>query len=198
MGKLKTCPHNGTEAACGVYWVDRASFDQGERTMFQGGLVAICVGDTKRADLRAVDRIEAVAGQGLVGDRYFQQAGTFSKPGAPDREVTLIESEALAALAQEEGITLQLTQARRNLVTRDVPLNHLVGREFTVGNVVLRGLRLCEPCDHLEKLTVAGVKKGLCHRGGLRAQIVRGGPLLVGDPIQPCLAADDPVCKEER
>jgi len=154
--------------------------------MFQGRLVTICVGDTKRADLQAVERIEAVAGQGLTGDRYFQQAGTFSKPGSPDREVTLIESEALEALAREDGITLQPTQARRNLVTRGVPLNHLVGREFSVGDVVLRGLRLCEPCDHLEKLTVAGIKKGLLHRGGLRAQIVRGGLLRTGDVIRPC------------
>jgi MOSC domain-containing protein YiiM len=156
--------------------------------MFQGQLVAICVADKKQADLQTVERIEAVAGQGLAGDRYFQQAGTFSKPGEPDREITLIESEALAALAREEGIKLELTDARRNLVTRDVPLNHLVGREFTVGDVLLRGLRLCEPCDHLEKLTVAGVKKGMLHRCGLRAQIVRGGLLHTGDVIQP--AAD--------
>jgi MOSC domain-containing protein YiiM len=153
--------------------------------MFQGRLVAICVADMKRVDLKSVDQIEAVAGQGLAGDRYFQQAGTFSQPAAPDREVTLIESEALEALAREDGITLQLTQARRNLVTRDVPLNHLVGREFSVGEVILRGLRLCEPCDHLETLTISGVKKGLLHRGGLRAQIVRGGLLKSGDLVQP-------------
>jgi MOSC domain-containing protein YiiM len=154
--------------------------------MFQGRLIAICIGETKRADLRAVEMCEAVAGQGLVGDRYSRQDGTFSKPGSPDREVTLIESEALEALAREDGITLQPTQARRNLVTRDVPLNHLVGREFAVGPVVLAGIRLCEPCGHLEKLTLTGIKQGLCHRGGLRARIVRGGALRVGDSIRFC------------
>src|SRR5262249_49611353 len=121
-----------------------------------------------------------------AGDRYFQQAGTFSKPGSPDREVTLIESEALEALAREDGITLQPTQARRNLVTRGVPLNHLLGREVAVGDAVPRGPRLCAPRDHLEKLTTPGVKKGLLHRGGLRAQILRGGVLCAGDVVRPC------------
>ena len=152
--------------------------------MFQGRLIAICVGERKAADLNQVEQIEAVAGKGLAGDRYFLQDGSFSKPGEADREVTLIESEALEALASEDGIALEPARARRNLVTRDVPLNHLVGREFTVGDVVLRGLRLCEPCGHLEKLTITGVKTGLCHRGGLRAQILRGGLLRTGDPIQ--------------
>ncbi|HMC90102.1 MAG TPA: MOSC domain-containing protein, partial [Gemmataceae bacterium] len=67
-----------------------------------------------------------------------------------------------------------------------VPLNHLVGKEFQIGEVILRGLRLCEPCGHLEALTVQGVKDGLCHRGGLRAQILHGGLVKVGDPISPC------------
>ena len=90
---------------------------------------------------------------------------------------------ALEALAHECAIKLDPGQARRNLVTRGVPLNHLVGKEFQVGGVVLRGLRLCEPCGHLEGLTIKGVKDGLCHRGGLRAQIVRGGVVKTGDAI---------------
>jgi MOSC domain-containing protein YiiM len=153
--------------------------------MFEGRLFAICIGDKKRQAPHYVETVEAVPGKGLAGDRYFQQDGTFSKPGAPDREVTLIEREALKALAEEAGIALEPTEARRNLVTEGVPLNHLVGREFTVGEAVLRGLRLCEPCDHLEGLTVKGVKKGLIHRGGLRAQVVRGGTLRPGDAIRP-------------
>src|SRR6185312_4735262 len=93
----------------------------------------------------------------------------------PDREVTLIEEEALAGMAREYEVLLPPAQARRNLLTRGVPLNHLVGQTFRVGNVVLRGIRLCEPCGHLQKLTCKGVLKGLLHRGGLRAQIVQGG-----------------------
>lgn len=153
--------------------------------MFQGELVGIYVGDRKREDLRGVAAVRAVAGQGLEGDRYFLQEGTFTQPGSPDREVTLIEAEALEALAREENIVLQPAEARRNLVTRAVPLNHLVGRTFTVGEVVLRGIRLCEPCSHLAALTVKGVVKGLCHRGGLRAQVLQGGVLHVGDRIAP-------------
>ncbi|SRR5712692_2177924 len=154
--------------------------------MFQGRLEAIYTASQKRANLKRVEEIEAVAGSGLVGDRYGLQEGTFSKPGTPDREVTLIEVEAIEALARECTIVLEPGQARRNLVTRGVPLNHLVQKEFKVGNLILRGLRLCEPCDHLEALTVKGIKAGLCHRGGLRAQIVRGGVLRTGDAIQPC------------
>src|SRR5262245_33981619 len=153
--------------------------------MFEGRLEAIFLGARKGADLTSVDRADAVAGRGLTGDRYFQQEGTFSKPGSPDREVTLIEAEAIEALAGEDKVTFQPWQARRNLLTRGVPLNHLVGCEFTVGDVVLRGIRLCEPCGHLARLTYQGVEKGLCHRGGLRAQIVRGGSLRPGDAIRP-------------
>lgn len=151
--------------------------------MFQGRLEAIYLAERKGEDLKSIGEIEAIAGHGLRGDRYCRQEGTFSKPGGPDREVTLIESEALEALARDGGIRLQPGQARRNLLTRDVPLNHLVGKEFRVGAVVLRGLRLCEPCGHLEALTLPGVRDGLHHRAGLRAQIIQGGMLRAGDCI---------------
>lgn len=153
--------------------------------MFQGQLAAIYTAEQKRADLQRVEEARAEPGRGLAGDRYYHAAGTYSKPAGPDREVTLIEIEALEALRRECDITLEPGQARRNLVTRGVPLNHLVGREFTIGDVVLRGIRLCEPCAHLESLTIAGVNKGLCHRGGLRAQILHGGTLRTGDAIRP-------------
>lgn len=153
--------------------------------MFQGELVGIFLAAKKRLDPAEVPEVEAVAGRGLVGDRYCVAEGTFSKGHEPDKEVTLIEAEALDGLKREYEITLSPARARRNLVTRGVPLNHLVGREFAVGEVVLRGHRLCEPCKHLEGLTVSGVKKGLAHRGGLRAQIVRGGTLRKGDAIRP-------------
>jgi len=153
--------------------------------MFEGRLEAIYIGPEKRADLQMVSQVEAMPGKGLDGDRYYHQQGTFSKPGSVDREVTLIEIEAIEALKRENELSLGAGQARRNLVTRGVPLNHLVGQEFQVGEIVLRGIRLCEPCGHLESLTIKGVKDGLCHRGGLRAQIVRGGTIRVGDFIRP-------------
>jgi MOSC domain-containing protein YiiM len=158
--------------------------------MFEGHLTAIYVAGRKRENLQRMEEVQALAGQGLAGDRYCLQQGTFSKPDCADREVTLIEIEAIEALAKENDIRLEPGQARRNLITRGVPLNHLVGCDFLVGEVRLRGLRLCEPCGHLESLTSMGVKEGLCHRGGLRAQILQGGRLRAGDVIRP-LALED-------
>jgi MOSC domain-containing protein YiiM len=151
--------------------------------MFTGQLVGIYIAARKGTDLHALDQVEAVAGRGLTGDRYFLKDGTFSAKDGPDREVTLIEAEALEGLTREYDLTLAPAQTRRNLLTRGVPLNHLVGKTFTVGPVVLRGIRLCEPCGHLEKLTGKAVEKGLKHRGGLRAQIVAGGLLEVGAKV---------------
>src|SRR6266700_2605125 len=125
-------------------------------SMFNGQLIGIFVAERKGDDLHALDRIEAVAGRGLIGDRYFLKEGTFSGKDGPEREVTLIEVEALDGLAREYQLTLAPAQARRNLLTRGVPLNHLVGHTFAVGPVVLRGIRLFEPCGHLEKLTCNG------------------------------------------
>jgi MOSC domain-containing protein YiiM len=155
--------------------------------MFQGRLEAIYIAPRKAEPTQRMEQAEAVSGRGLQGDRYFLRQGTFTRPeaGGADREVTLIEAEALEALARDRDVSLEPGQTRRNLVTSGVPLNHLVGKTFTVGEVVLRGVRLCEPCSHLEKLTVAGVKQGLVHRGGLRAQVVRGGILRAGDAIMP-------------
>ena len=128
--------------------------------------------------------VSAVAGKGLEGDRYSQKTGTYSNKLGPDREITLIEIEAIEALKRDHGIDLQPGDARRNVVTRGVPLNHLVGKEFTLGGVTLRGVRLCVPCTHLEGLTEKGVLTGLIHRGGLRAQIIKDGTIRVGDSIQ--------------
>jgi len=151
--------------------------------MIHGHLVGIYVARRKGEDLHGIECVEAVPGRGLSGDRYFLKEGTYSGKDGPDREVTLIEVEALEGLAREYEITLQPAQARRNLLTRGVPLNHLVSRTFSIGPVVLRGIRLCEPCGHLEKLTCKGVQKGLIHRGGLRAQVMAGGMLEVGAAI---------------
>jgi len=109
--------------------------------------------------------------------------GTFSKP-LPDRELTLIEAEAIEAVKHEYDFELAPGDARRNVVTRGVALNHLVGREFQIGDVKIRGIRLCEPCKHLQRLTGRDVILGLTHRGGLRAQILTEGTIHVGDPVR--------------
>jgi MOSC domain-containing protein YiiM len=124
--------------------------------------------------MRAVESIQAIAGRGLEGDRYF---GATKKKG---QQVTLIEREAVEALGRDYGVPLAVGNARRNLVTDGVALNHLVGREFTIGDVRLRGVRLCEPCTHLQQLTGVKVLPGLVHRGGLRAEILQGGELKPG------------------
>jgi MOSC domain-containing protein YiiM len=152
---------------------------------FSGALVGISVAPAAEAPTIAVDEARAVPGRGLEGDRYFHAAGTFSDHPGDGRDVTLIELEALQALQAESGIELSPGDSRRNLVTCGVALNHLVGRELRVGEVVLRGTRLCEPCAHLARLTQPGVLPGLVHRGGLRADIVRGGLIRAGDPIVP-------------
>ncbi len=127
--------------------------------------------------MTTVASAQAMPGRGLKGDRHCDRGGE-------GRAVTLIESETIEALARDYKFTLQPGDARRNIVTRGVALNHLVSREFTVGNVKLRGIELCEPCAHLAKMTSDIVSRGLVHRGGLRCDILTEGEIRVGDRIQ--------------
>ncbi len=156
---------------------------EGRDLMSKGRVESIHIAATAKGAIESLDLVEAVAGLGLEADRYATGQGTFFKP-APDFQLTLIEAEAIEALTRDYGIQLLPGNARRNLVTRGVALNHLVGREFKIGNVVIRGIRLCEPCSHLESLTGLPVIKSLRHRGGLRAQILSSGKIRVGQPIR--------------
>ena len=153
--------------------------------MMNGSVVSLHVCRRAEDAMTSVPAVRAVPGKGLEQDRYHDGAGTFSKPGNPDREVTLIEEEAIEALRRDYEVAFDAGDSRRNIVTRGVPLNHLVGREFRVGEVTLRGIRLCEPCGHLERVSGRPVRAGLVHRGGLRAGIVAGGVIRTGDPIAP-------------
>ncbi len=129
-------------------------------------------------------KVSAVAGRGLEGDRYFLGTGTFSPhPQKPAYEVTLIEKENIEAFRLASGLPFTSRHARRNLVTEGVDLNALEGREFKVGEVSLRGLKLCEPCKHLANSAFPEVLPGLIHKGGLRAQILSNGTIRVGDPV---------------
>jgi MOSC domain-containing protein YiiM len=151
----------------------------------QGNVISIHIAPTGAAPMKPVTTAQAIAGKGLEGDRYYSKLGTYSNQAGSGRDVTLIEIEAIDALKREYDVDLDASRSRRNIVTQGVPLNHFVGKEFSVGNVVLRGTRLCEPCAHMEKLTVKGAMRGLIHRGGLRADIVKGGTIKVGDRILP-------------
>jgi MOSC domain-containing protein YiiM len=134
--------------------------------------------------MKSLQSARLVAGRGIEGDRYFEGAGTFSPhPQKPDFEITLIQREHLEAFASSSGTVFTSGSARRNLVTLGVDLNALVGRDFRVGSVSVRGVRLCEPCSYLAKQTNPEVLRGLLHKGGLRAQILVGGEIWVGDAI---------------
>ena len=152
--------------------------------MFEGTVDSIHIAPVASEPTVSVDEARAVPGKGLEGDRYFNREGTYSDRHGPDREVTLIEIETIQALERDYKLKLSPGDARRNIVTRDVPLNHLVGREFQVGEVTLRGIRLNEPCNHLASLTDDKVKQGLVHRGGLRAQILTEGVIRPGDEVR--------------
>jgi MOSC domain-containing protein YiiM len=151
--------------------------------MFEGTVISINIAPAAEAPMQSVEEARAIPGQGLEGDRYFFKQGTFYKP-QPDRELTLIEAEAIEAMKCELDVDYGLSDSRRNIVTRDVPLNHLVGKEFWIGEVKARGLRLCEPCSHLQKLSHQKVLPGLVHRGGLRAQILTEGTIQLGDVVK--------------
>jgi MOSC domain-containing protein YiiM len=151
--------------------------------MATGRVESIYIAAAAQAPTQGVEQAKAVPGRGLEGDRYFLKQGTFFKP-EPSFELTLIEAEAIEAAKRDYQLGLAAGDARRNIVTRDVPLNHLVGKEFRVGDVRVRGIRLCEPCDHLQRLTGAPVIKSLRHRGGLRAQILSEGVIRVGDRVE--------------
>ena len=147
-------------------------------------VVSIYIAATGAEAMAPVDCVNAIPGKGLEGDRYANQVGTFSGQPGSGREVTLFESETLDAVKRDYAIDLGAECCRRNIITRGLALSHLVGREFKVGEVVLEGVRLAEPCMHLEKLTKPGVQKALVHRGGLRARIVAGGLIRAGDTSQ--------------
>jgi hypothetical protein len=150
----------------------------------QGGVVvALLLAPAAEASLIRVAEAQAIAGRGLAGDRYADEAGTFSGSGR-GYELTLIEAEALDALAAD-GLEITWEDARRNVVTRGIRLNALVGHRFRIGRVECVGRRLAEPCAHLQRLAPPGVLRNLVHRGGLRADIVGGGTMCVDDAVMP-------------
>ena len=141
-------------------------------------VAGLLVAPEAEAPLVAVESVVALAGRGLDGDRYGAGRGTFSGPGR-GYQLTLVEAETL------DELNISWERARRNVVTRGVSLNPLVGRRFRIGAVECIGRRLCEPCAHLEKVSGAGLLRPLVHRGGLRADILAGGTIELGDELVP-------------
>lgn len=161
----------------------------GGATAWRGILLHIHIAEAASFEMEALHEAICVAGRGIVGDRYYNGSGTYS-PKPDVREVTLIEQEALDALVRNDPplqngpINIAPIDHRRNLTTRGVPLNHLVGRRFRIGEVILRGGRLNFPCKYLEELLGLPVFLPLYNRSGLNCGIERGGIIRPGDAIE--------------
>jgi MOSC domain-containing protein YiiM len=143
-----------------------------------GRVEGIFISPRKRLLPEPADSVRALAGRGLEGNRYF-----FDGDAPPGVALTLIAAEAVEALEREHGISIEPRESRRNVVTRDVDVNALVGKTFRIGGVECRGVELCEPCTTLQAMTQPGIIKGLAHRGGLNADILSDGEISVGDAV---------------
>lgn len=149
-----------------------------------GKLVSITIASQSGGPLSRLEETSLVAGKGIPGDRCYKEQGA-----DPDKQVTLIEEEKVAEFNRETGLDVAAWQTRRNLVTRGVNLNALLGKQFMVGETLLEGVDLCQPCATLgglfatEQVPSAKVVKTMVDRGGLRATIVRGGTIRPGDRI---------------
>jgi MOSC domain-containing protein YiiM len=153
---------------------------------WQGELLHIHIASAASASMGALSEARLIAGVGIEGDRYAARLGTYSKNHHIDRQATLIEVEVLEALARDRRIELAPDEHRRNFTTRGVPLNHLVGHYFQIGDCVLYGGRLNVPCLYLENLIAKKVFKPLLNRSGLNCRIIVGGSVRPGYRIEWC------------
>ena len=145
-----------------------------------GVVEGIFSGAIEEGPLESFEEVKVVTGAGIEGDRHG------------DKDITLFEAEALEHLQAESGITLQPNEIRRNFMTRGLALNDLLGHRIRVGEVEAVVVELCHPCSHLQQLTQPGVLRGLVGRGGLNADVVRGGSIRVGDPVEDLGPAEHP------
>jgi MOSC domain-containing protein YiiM len=164
---------------------------------WQGELLHIHIAQRAAAPMQSLSKANLIAGTGIEGDRYATRLGTYSKMHHIDRQVTLIEVEVLEALARDRNIELASHEHRRNLTTRGVPLSHLVGHYFRIGDCVLYGGRLNVPCLYLEELVGKKVFKPLLNRSGLNCRIVIGATLRTDQRIEWCDPASlDPSVRQ--
>lgn len=150
-----------------------------------GTVLFIAVAPHAGAPMQSLAGVQAVAGRGLAGDRYATGTGFYSATPSEGggREITLIEIESLEAVARETGIAVEMQETRRNLTTRGIRLDQLIGRRFRIGDVLCQGVKRCVPCARLEHLTGKPLLKPLVERGGLRANLLEGGVIRVGDVV---------------
>jgi len=150
-----------------------------------GVLKEILISSDAGVEMNSISEVFLEAGKGITGDRYFLNKGTFSErlAGLPDVEVTLIEKEEVDAFNAKTGKNYDPKDFRRNLVTSGITLNDLVGKEFQVGSVTLKGIRLCEPCAYLAGILDNELMEHMVHKAGIRAQVVKSGKIQLNDRI---------------
>lgn len=152
---------------------------------WHGSVVSLYIARQAAKPMTALSEVRAFADRGLEGDRFFRES--WKAANRPDKAVSLIEEETIQVAAAELGTEAFGDKTRRNIVTRGVPLVELLDREFTIGNVLMRGIRLFEPCGHLEKISkIDGIFRVLEHRSGLKAAILSDGLIRVNDPVELC------------
>lgn len=157
-----------------------------------GTLLAIYIAPKAKQPMRLIQAAHLVPGRGIEGDRYYENAGSFSRWRGVRRALSLIEQETIDDVLAQTGIDLTAGQSRRNLVTRGVRLAELNRRTFRIGAAVVKGAGLCAPCRYLERLLVPGVYDALLGRGGLRAEVLAEGTIYAGDAITP-IDCDSPT-----
>ena len=174
-------------AAYAVASLDPVLRDAAPTAQLHGTVEALAIAPEAEAGMRLVTATQALAGRGLEGDRYAAGVGTFSPRAErrPGYDLTLIAAEVLEGLTPD-GQTADFAATRRNVLTRGIDVNALVGRAFRIGDVLCQGQRLCEPCAHLEQLSGPGLLRPLIHKGGLRADILTDGEIRIGAPIRTC------------
>lgn len=150
--------------------------------MSNGKVVGIYIAPQRGEPTEWVEQVHVICGCGIEGDRYFRQPGELDDQPKTGRQLTLIEVETIEAMCQD-GIQITPDKTRRNIISRGISLNSLVGKEFVIGTIRLRGVRLCEPCDYLASKTDPRVVHSMAHRGGLRADILTDGFIHIDDLI---------------
>ena len=156
-----------------------------------GKIVKLLISRDIQSPMQSVNQIVLEEGKGIFGDRYYYKKGTFSNPGKiePDRDVTIIEQEEIDAFNLEFEQNVSYEDFRRNIVISNCNLSDLVDKEFQIGDVILKGIRLCEPCKYLSKqLNNEKILTKMVHKSGLRAQIIRGGSITMTSQLEivPC------------
>jgi MOSC domain-containing protein YiiM len=153
--------------------------------LFRGTLLSIHIAEQASMEMEELAEAKLIAGVGIEGDRYATGRGTYSDKPHADRQVTLMEIETIEALKRDHDLDLTPNESRRNMIVREVPLNHLVGKRFRVGSVLLYGGRLNRPCAYLDELLGRPLFNPLLNRSGLNCQIIEGGVVRPGDVIEP-------------